>query len=60
MKLVRSTPPVSAAVCLLVVLGFAFLGIFGRDPWKPDEAYTFGVVYHVWRTGELVVPTLAG
>lgn len=37
-----------------------FPGLFGRDPWKPDEAYSFGLVYHMLRTGDWVVPTLAG
>jgi 4-amino-4-deoxy-L-arabinose transferase-like glycosyltransferase len=36
------------------------LGLLGRDPWKPDEAYTFGLVYHILNTGDWVVPTLAG
>jgi len=35
-------------------------GLFGRDPWKPDEAHTFGVVYDLLRGGSWVVPALAG
>jgi 4-amino-4-deoxy-L-arabinose transferase-like glycosyltransferase len=35
-------------------------GLIGHDPWKPDEAYTFGVVYDLLRGGSWVVPTLAG
>jgi 4-amino-4-deoxy-L-arabinose transferase-like glycosyltransferase len=35
-------------------------GLMGRDPWKPDEAHTFGVVYELLRGGSWVVPTLAG
>ena len=35
-------------------------GLFGRDPWKPDEAYTFGLVHHIVASGDWVVPTLAG
>ncbi len=35
-------------------------GLFGRDPWKPDEAYTFGIVNHIVQTGDWVVPRLAG
>ena len=35
-------------------------GLVGHDPWKPDEAYTFGVVYEILRGGSWVVPTLAG
>jgi len=35
-------------------------GLFAHDPWKPDEAYTFGVIYELLRGGSWVVPTLAG
>ncbi|MBI3045614.1 MAG: glycosyltransferase family 39 protein [Betaproteobacteria bacterium] len=35
-------------------------GLVGHDPWKPDEAHTFGVVYEILRGGSWVVPTLAG
>jgi 4-amino-4-deoxy-L-arabinose transferase-like glycosyltransferase len=35
-------------------------GLFGHDPWKPDEAYTFGLVYHILDAGDWLVPTLAG
>jgi 4-amino-4-deoxy-L-arabinose transferase-like glycosyltransferase len=35
-------------------------GLLGRDPWKPDEAHTFGVVYELLRGGSWVVPMLAG
>jgi len=35
-------------------------GLFGHDPWKPDEAYSFGLVYHILESGDWLVPTLAG
>ncbi len=35
-------------------------GLIGHDPWKPDEAHTFGVVYEILRGGSWVVPSLAG
>jgi 4-amino-4-deoxy-L-arabinose transferase-like glycosyltransferase len=35
-------------------------GLIGHDPWKPDEAYSFGLVYHILRYGDWLVPTLAG
>ncbi|HSD99944.1 MAG TPA: glycosyltransferase family 39 protein [Burkholderiales bacterium] len=35
-------------------------GLLGRDPWKPDEAHTFGVVYEMLRGGSWLVPALAG
>jgi 4-amino-4-deoxy-L-arabinose transferase-like glycosyltransferase len=35
-------------------------GLVGHDPWKPDEAYTFGVVYELLRGSSWLVPMLAG
>ncbi len=34
--------------------------LIGRDPWKPDEAYSFGLVHSILQTGDWVVPMLAG
>ena len=45
-----------AAFCVL----WAALGLFGHDPWKPDEAYTFGLAYDIAQSGQWLVPTLAG
>jgi len=44
------------ALCAIWV----FTGLLPHDPWKPDEAYTFGVVLHILHSGDWVVPTLAG
>ncbi|MBX9346041.1 hypothetical protein K5M36_02975 [Chromobacterium vaccinii] len=44
------------ALCLLWLLP----GLVGHEPWKPDEAYTFGLVRHIAASGDWVVPTLAG
>jgi 4-amino-4-deoxy-L-arabinose transferase-like glycosyltransferase len=35
-------------------------GLFAHDPWKPDEAHTFGVVYEMIRGGSWIAPALAG
>ncbi len=35
-------------------------GLIGHDPWKADEPYSFGLVNHILKSGDLVVPTLAG
>ena len=53
---------ISFRVILLILLCAAWIlpGLIGRDPWKPDEAHTFGVVYEILRGGSWVVPTLAG
>ena len=47
------------ALGLLIAVWLA-AGLFGRDPWKPDEAYNFGVVHHILNTGDWVVPAIAG
>jgi len=53
--------PVSSRTWLLaLILAWVLPGLFGHDPWKPDEAYTFGLVFHILQTGDWVVPTLAG
>jgi 4-amino-4-deoxy-L-arabinose transferase-like glycosyltransferase len=44
----------------LLALAWILPGLVGHDPWKPDEAYTFGVVYELLRGGDWVVPLLAG
>ncbi len=35
-------------------------GTFGRDPWKADEPYSVNLTYNIVRTGDWVVPRLAG
>jgi 4-amino-4-deoxy-L-arabinose transferase-like glycosyltransferase len=35
-------------------------GLIGRDPWKPDEAFIFGVVYQMIVSGDWTIPALAG
>ena len=44
---------------ILLVAAYLLPGLVGHDPWKQDEAYSFGIVYNMVRTGDLVVPTLA-
>jgi len=61
---VGASPPVLTArkrlALALLIAVWLGAGLFGRDPWKPDEAYTFGLVHHILHTGDWVVPTLAG
>jgi len=49
-----------AMLVALLCAAWILPGLIGRDPWKPDEAHTFGVVYELLRGGSWVVPTLAG
>ncbi|HEY3073819.1 MAG TPA: hypothetical protein VGJ74_01470 [Burkholderiales bacterium] len=43
-----------------LLAAWILLGLAGHDPWKPDEAYSFGLVYHILESGDWLVPTLAG
>ena len=49
----------SHAVLATLAVWLVF-GLVGHDPWKPDEAYTFGLVRDFLQTRDVVVPTLAG
>jgi 4-amino-4-deoxy-L-arabinose transferase-like glycosyltransferase len=46
----------------LLLTGVAWMlpGLLQREPWKADEAYSFGVVYSMIDAGQWLVPTLAG
>jgi len=48
------------ALTVLLCTAWILLGLTGHDPWKPDEAHTFGVVYQLLKNGDWVVPMLAG
>ncbi len=50
----------SRALVIILFLAWITPGLVGRDLWKADEPYSFGLVYHVVQTGDWVVPTLAG
>lgn len=47
---------------LIAILCLAWLlpGLVAHDPWKPDEAYTFGVVYEILQGGSWLIPQIAG
>jgi len=44
----------------LLCLAWIVPGLVAHDPWKPDEAYTFGVVYEMISGGSWIAPALAG
>ncbi len=52
------TIPVAAALVLFLL--WITPGLLGRDLWKADEPYSFGLVEHIVKTGDWIVPTLAG
>jgi 4-amino-4-deoxy-L-arabinose transferase-like glycosyltransferase len=45
---------------VLLCAAWILLGLFGHDPWKPDDATTFGVAHDVLSNGDWLAPQLAG
>ncbi len=45
---------------VLLCAAWIMLGLFGHDPWKPDDATSFGIAYDMLRHGDYVVPRLGG
>src|SRR6476660_2371574 len=45
---------------VLLCAAWILLGLFGHDPWKPDDATTFVVAHDVLRNGDWLAPQLAG
>src|SRR5260363_68292 len=43
---------VPCLVLVLAALAYLVPGILGHDPWKQDETYTFGTIYHRWTNGD--------
>ncbi len=58
----RSAVARAGATAMLVALCAAWIlaTLVGHDPWKPDEAYSFGLVLDFLERGDWVVPMLAG
>ena len=52
--------PRKLGLLLLLCAAWLIPGLVGHDPWKPDEARVFGIVYHMLQSGKWLVPTLAG
>lgn len=46
-------------LCILVCLLWIFSGLVGHEPWKPDEAYSFGMVLSYIEGANWVIPTIA-
>lgn len=52
--------PVKTALFLLVVSCWLLPGLVGHDPWKPHEGQSIGVIYAMLKSGDWLVPMLAG
>ncbi|WP_298432746.1 glycosyltransferase family 39 protein [Geobacter sp.] len=51
---------ISWPLTVIVSLCWMLPGLFGHDPWKADEPYSFSMVRHILATHDWVVPTVAG
>ncbi len=58
----RVSPQRTFGLVLLIILAIVFTlpGLVAYGPWKPDEPYMFGLIDSMLKTGDWVVPTLAG
>jgi 4-amino-4-deoxy-L-arabinose transferase-like glycosyltransferase len=58
----KSTIAQQLSLPLVVLMGLVYLipGLIGHDPWKADEPYSFGIIYHIIQSGDWIVPTVAG
>lgn len=55
--------PVTQTKALLLGLLCAIwvgTGLIGHDPWKPDDASSFWLVYHILQSGDWLVPAVLG
>src|SRR5476651_2045052 len=43
-----------------LIVFFLIVGTVGHDPWKQDETYSFGIIYHFYTTHSWLVPVSAG
>ncbi len=50
----------AALIVLLACLAWLLPGLFGRAPWKPDEAYTVAIIAHFYHSRDWLVPMLGG
>lgn len=48
------------AVLLALIVAYIVTGLFGRDPWQEDDATGFGVMWTMARSGEWLLPNVAG
>jgi 4-amino-4-deoxy-L-arabinose transferase-like glycosyltransferase len=51
---------VKQAGLVLLACAWVALGLVGHDPWKIEDATTFGLAWDIAQRGDFVVPRLAG
>ena len=65
MYFIKPTDPQPITPAKAVMLGLLCLvwlgtGLIGHDPWKPDDAYSFGIVYSLLQSNDWLTPAIAG
>lgn len=45
---------------VLLCAAWIILGLIGHDPWKPDDAVSFGIAYDMLQRGDWLLPHIAG
>jgi 4-amino-4-deoxy-L-arabinose transferase-like glycosyltransferase len=60
LALARLAEPFSPAALALIALAFALPGLAGHDLWKSHDAIGLGIVHEMARSGEFIVPRVAG
>lgn len=65
MYFIKPTDPHPITPAKAVMLGLLCMiwlgtGLVGHDPWKSDDAYSFGLIYSMLQSGDWLVPALAG
>lgn len=48
------------AVLLALIVAYIVSGLFGRDPWPDDDAAGFGIMWSMARSGDWLLPAVAG
>ncbi|MBI3902108.1 MAG: glycosyltransferase family 39 protein [Nitrosomonadales bacterium] len=52
--------PTKALFLALLCAVWVGTGLVGHDPWKPEDAHSFGLIFHILQSGDWLVPNLAG
>ncbi|MBL8514874.1 MAG: glycosyltransferase family 39 protein [Betaproteobacteria bacterium] len=52
--------PVKSALFFIICAAWILPGLIGHDPWKSDDAVTFGTVLELLRHGHWAAPHIAG
>ena len=45
-------------LAIVICVAWVLIGLVGHDPWKSDEAYTFGAAYRMLQAGDWTVPRI--